>query len=111
MNTETQDPLMQQITEALEARPAVSVPDDFAARLMARIPQQQQRKLRVPALMAPSHYGHIALVAAIMLVLVGTIAVAPLTRTSSLWFGLQFLLLTQLVALVLLYGKTRRQLN
>ena len=111
MNTERQDPVMQQITDALEARPAVQVPDDFAARLMARVPQQQQRKLRVPALMAPSHYGHIALVAGIMLVLAGTIAVAPLTRTSPLWFGLQFLLLTQLVAFVILFGKTRHSLN
>jgi hypothetical protein len=101
------DPLMEQITAALEATPNVHAPDDFAARVMARVPQQKTRRIVVPAL-APARYGQYASVLGMVLLVVAMLYFAPQTRSSLTWQLLQGLLLTQLICLVLWFGRLRQ---
>jgi hypothetical protein len=65
----------------------------------------------LPALRAKTGFGRIAMIAAMLVLLAGTIALAPLTRGSSLWLMLQALLLAQLGTLVLVFGRTLRGLH
>jgi hypothetical protein len=100
------DPLMQQITAALETSPSVQVPSDFAARLMARVPQQKQRRIVVPAI-SRARYGRYAILAAMLLILVAMLVYAP-RSTSNMGLIIQFTLLAELAALALWFGSLRK---
>ncbi len=101
------DKTMQSIIEALETAPHVNVPDDFAARVMARLPQQSTRRLRMPALPARSHYGRTAAVTCMVILVVAMVVLAPHTMQSRTLGYMQALLFAQLAALLLWIGLNR----
>jgi hypothetical protein len=101
------DPLMEQITAALETVPYVDVPVDFAARVIARVPQQKARRIVAPAL-TPARYGQFASVLGMILLVAAMLYLAPQTRSSVTWQLLQALLLAQLIGLVLWFGRLRQ---
>ncbi len=101
------DPMMEQMTTALETAPDVHVPEDFAARVMARIPEQKTRRMVVPAL-PPARYGQFASVLGMVLIVAAMLYLAPQTRSSLTWLLMQGLLLAQLVCLVLWFGRLRQ---
>jgi hypothetical protein len=91
------------VTQALERRPVVRVPEDFAAKVAARLPAVQARHVLRPRF-------SVARVAAMMAMAVLTIvlfAIAPHVRTTgfSVSFGIEMLLLVELAGIV--YGLTR----
>lgn len=101
----TRDGDMDRIVQALEAAPSVTVPDDFAARVMARVPQQPQRRYVLrQALQTEAHFGRKLAVAALLILVVGMVLLAPHTAGSGTWLLLQGLLFAQLVALLLWMG-------
>jgi hypothetical protein len=101
------DPLMTEITAALETAPDMHIPSDFAARVMARIPQKKTHRIVVPAL-PPARYGQFASVLGMVLIVAAMLYLAPQTRSSLTWQLLQGLLLAQLVCLVLWFGHLRQ---
>jgi protein-S-isoprenylcysteine O-methyltransferase Ste14 len=101
------DPLLIQITEALETAPNIPVPSDFAARVMARVPRQKTHRMAVPAI-AKARYGQAALVLAMVLLVAAMLYLAPETRTSNTWLLLQGLLLAQLAFLAIWFGHLRQ---
>ena len=99
MNDRVKENEMQQIVKALEAAPSVVVPDDFAARMMARLPQQPQRRYVLRQTMQTEAH-----------VVAGMLVLAPHTAGSETWLLLQGLLFTQLVALLLWMGISYKRL-
>jgi hypothetical protein len=110
MNNESEpnsDDLMKRITDALETHPEVTMPADFAARVMARVPAQT-RRITLPAI-SRARYGRYALALAMLLILAAMLVFAPATRSSALWLTLQAMLFAQLAALVLWFGWLRHR--
>ena len=108
----TDDIAMDRMVQALEAAPDVPVPDDFAARLMARVPVQRQRRyvLRQPWKVQP-RVGRTLAAAALVLLLAGMVIAAPRTTGSTEWLLLQSLLFAQFAALLLWLGWSYKQLR
>jgi hypothetical protein len=108
----TNDTEMEAIIKALESAPDVAVPDDFAARLMARVPQQQtqRRYVLMQTPQAESHVGRTLAFAALLVLVVGMLLLAPHTPGSETWLLLQGLLFAQLVALLLWMGISYKRL-
>jgi len=99
------DPFLKQMTNALETAPDVQVPGDFAARVMARVPQQKRRHIVMPAI-ARARYGRFAMLAAMACILIAMVAFAP-EGSSSMGILIESALLAQLAALVLWFGRLR----
>jgi hypothetical protein len=57
----------QRLTRALEARPAVEIPADFAARVAGQLPE------RKPIALTPTHYGRKAMM--VCMVVLGVVLV------------------------------------
>ena len=108
----THDIEMDRIVQALEAAPRVAVPDDFAVRLMARVPAQRQPRyvLRRPWMMQP-RVGRTLAAAALVLLLAGMVIAAPRTTGSGEWLLLQSLLFAQFAALLLWLSWSYKQLR
>lgn len=60
------------VTEALDAKPEVRIPADFAARIAAQVPAQREASV-APRVRAPRNWG---LLTAILLIAVGLVATA-----------------------------------
>ena len=112
----TDDIEMDPIVHALEAAPHVEVPDDFAARLMARLPAQPltpPRRRFVPE--QPWHaqvrVGRTFTAVALVVLLAGMLLAAPRTTGSVEWLLLQSLLFAQFAALLLWLGWSYKQLR
>jgi hypothetical protein len=102
---------MEQIVKALESAPDVAVPDDFAARLMARVPEQPHRRYVIPqTLQTDSHVGRTLTFAALLVLIAGMLLLAPHTVRSATWLMLQGVLFAQLVALLLWMGISYKRL-
>ncbi len=102
---------MEQIVKVLESAPDVTVPDDFAARLMVRVPRQTAR--RFVLLQSPqteSHVGRSLALAALLVLVAGMLLLAPHTAGSEVWLLLQGLLFVQLAALLLWMGISYKRL-
>jgi len=93
------DPLDRQLTEALEAVPHIVIPDDFAARVMNRVPARTVWTHSLPARVSVGR--RVALIAAGVLLIAMLGFAAPthdanqLTRTAAEWaFAAEFAVLT-----------------
>ena len=111
----TQEPDLQRMeedrmTRALERAPAVAVPADFAARLMARLPERKAP--RVPAgsewFVRRTHYGRNAMLAGAVL-LCCLLVVAASNRGSVVWEMAEWIALAQLGGIALWRGLAWRR--
>jgi hypothetical protein len=95
------------IMQVLERRPAVNVPEDFAARVAARVPAVNAGRA---ARLRPSVARTAATLATVLLV-VALFALAPHVRMNglSLSFGIEMLLLAELAGIG--YGLMRMREN
>lgn len=104
---EPQDKLTAALQQALEAQPAVNVPSDFTARMMARIPQQSTPRRRIAdAVITTPGYGRKSIFAAlgVLLILMLVTAALPSSDTSHI-FQLVLFLQAGIYALWLCFGK------
>ncbi len=98
---EHQDETMTGLIRALEIVPSVDVPDNFTARVMARIPQKQSRvNLRYARALAP-RYGRTMAFVSLGVLVAAMLLVTYFTGASGSWSALQFVLLLQLAAYVM----------
>jgi hypothetical protein len=96
------DPLMTDITTVLEVPPQVAVPQDFSARLMARLPQQPHKRYRIPdGMPARAQYGRITTLASVGLLLMAMLLVGLLTQPSLARTLMQTTLFVQFCAVLL----------
>ena len=103
---EPQDNFTAALLHALETSPDVSVPSDFTARMMARLPQHPKPRSRYSdAVITTPGYGRKALIGAVALlvVLLAISATFPASNASRIF---QFVLLGQacVYALWLCFG-------
>ena len=95
------------ITRALEQAPAVAVPPEFMARVMARLPER--KVARVPAdglLVRRTHYGRNAmLVGAVMLCCL--LVAATASNGDAGWRLAEWIALAQLAGIALWFGLAR----
>lgn len=112
MTKEAQDPQDEfnaTLLRALETPPQIVAPQDFAARVMGRIPQTAKPRTRFAnTVLTATDYGRKAIFGALGLLLVLMLAITPATRTSSTWMIFQLVLLVQFSVLVLWLGFGRR---
>jgi hypothetical protein len=88
--------LEMRVLRALEARPEVSVPADFAARVAGHVPA------RSVAVLTPARYGMIALRVAMAVLVVTLVAVSVRSgHPSPIGLAVEWILCAQLVALAL----------
>lgn len=107
----TTDIEMDRLIQALEAPPSVPVPDDFSARVMARVPLQRQRRYVLrQSLQKEAHVGRSLVFVALLVLVAAMLVLAPHTTGSETWMVLQGVLFIQLVALVLWIGISYRRL-
>jgi hypothetical protein len=88
------------LTQALERRPEVAVPEGFAARVAAALPLQKPRRRAV-------HVGRTAAIAGAMVLALTMFAVAPHSEPSfaNLFFDAELLMLAQLAGIAWWFGK------
>lgn len=104
-----QDKLTATLLQALETPPPVTVPSDFTARMLARIPQQPapRRRFADAVIPAPS-YGRKATIGALIVIVALMFAFTPAAGRSNTWTGIELVLLVQLSAFVLWLGFGKR---
>ena len=100
------------ITHALEQPPAVTVPADFAARVMAQLPERKVG--RVPewsgAFIRRTHYGRNAMLAgAAVLCCLLVVAAMASHHGSIAWQAAEWLVLAQLAGIALWCGLAWRK--
>jgi hypothetical protein len=84
------------VLRALEAKPVVSVPAEFAARVVSRVPARRV------AVLTPARYGMIAMRVAMAVLVVTLVAVSVRSgHPSPIGLAVQWILCVQLVALAL----------
>lgn len=92
------------ITRALEQAPAVTVPADFTARVMAQLPERKVARVRAGFEMRRTHYGRNAMLAGAVLLccllLVGAIA----SKGGAAWWLAEWTALAQLAGITLWCG-------
>jgi hypothetical protein len=92
------------ITRALEQAPAVTVPADFAARVMAQLPERKVARVPAGFQVHRTHYGRNAMLAGAALLccllLVGGIA----SKGGAAWWLAEWTALAQLAGITLWCG-------
>jgi predicted lysophospholipase L1 biosynthesis ABC-type transport system permease subunit len=107
------------VTQALERMPEVRISEDFAARVVARLPARRVApleslsRLRETRLkqtgLRQTRYGYGAIVASLVVLLVALAAVAPRTAGHGVfWVVMECVLCGQFVALAAWLGAGRR---
>jgi hypothetical protein len=98
------------VTQALERVPAIRISEDFAARVVARLPQPpvaplgSLARLRQTSL-RQTRYGYGAIVASLLVLLVALAVVAPRTAGHGVfWVVMECVLCGQFVALAAWLG-------
>jgi hypothetical protein len=103
MNHDTDPALYPAMLEALEARPVVTIPADFATR-MARMAQAQPVKRPRPR----THYGQAAAWVSLLVLAVVVVVLSPAMTSGPLSLtpiaAIEYLLIAQLLALALWLG-------
>jgi hypothetical protein len=95
----------ERITRALEQAPAVTVPAEFAARVMAQLPER--KAARVPAdglFVRRTHYGRNAMLAGAVLLCCLMVAAAVASNGETAWRVAEWTALTQLAGIALWCG-------
>jgi hypothetical protein len=94
------------LVRAMEARPAVEIPAEFAARVAGQLPERRSVSL------TPRHYGRNAMVVCMVVLGVALLGLA-LDRTSGTTLGvaLEWFICAQFVALAMWLGVWRRGLR
>ncbi len=88
------DSMDARLTRALERKPAVAVPSEFAARVAAQVPARASVAVRVP------HYGLLAARIGVAVLLVALVAMAMRTTGHSvLGVALEWVLCAELAGL------------
>ena len=105
------------VTQALERVPEVKITDDFAARVVARLPERQVAARESLGSLArlsqtrlkQTRYGYGAIVASLVVLLVALAALAPRTAGHGVfWVVMECVLCGQFVALAAWLGAGRR---
>jgi hypothetical protein len=90
------DPTKMRILRALEAKPEVSIPAGFAARVAGRVPARRE------AATTPARYGMIAMRIAIAVLVIALVAVSMRAgNLSPIGIAVEWILCAQLVAIAL----------
>jgi hypothetical protein len=95
------------MTRALEDAPHVTVPADFAARVMARVPQRKATRYGLP-LRQRTHYGRNLMVGGAVLLCALLVAVAVGGQTTAAVRVAEWTIFAQLAGIALWYGMARR---
>jgi hypothetical protein len=100
-NTPDADTEMEQrLIRALETRPAVQIPADFAARVASQLPERR------PIALTPTHYGHKAMMICMVVLgiaLLATFALHGITVPPAVQVT-GWILYAQFLALVVWFG-------
>lgn len=109
MTKDAQDEFNAALLRALETPPQIVAPQDFAARVMACVPQEPKARHRFTnaSFTAPG-YGRKAIFGALAVLVAIMFAVTPVAGTSRIWMTLELVLLAQLGVFVLWLGFSRR---
>ncbi|HEX4580762.1 MAG TPA: hypothetical protein VH139_01815 [Acidobacteriaceae bacterium] len=95
----------ERITRALERAPAVVVPADFAARVMARLPERKARPAPEAGwLPRRTHYGRNAMLAGAVLLCCLLVAGAVASHGDAAWRVAEWTALAQLAGIALWCG-------
>ena len=106
---EQQDEFNASLLRALETPPQIVAPQDFAARVMARIPQEPKTRQRFANVVSTAPgYGRKAIFGALAVLVAIMFVVTPAAGTSRVWMTLELVLLAQLGIFVLWLGFSRR---
>ncbi|MEZ2346082.1 hypothetical protein [Terriglobus sp. RCC_193] len=107
---DTQDERNTALVRALETSPQITAPQDFATRVMARVPQKPQPYQRFAnAVFTAPDYGRKAIFAALVVLVVLMFALTPAAAGKpNTWTTIQLVLLLQLSVFVLWLGFSRR---
>lgn len=90
------------LVQALETRPELSVPADFAARIASQLPEQR------PVLLTPRYYGRNAMVISMVVLVAALLALALHSAGNSpLWIALEWIVCAQIVSLAVWLGMWR----
>ncbi len=106
----TTDGEIDRIVQALETAPHVPMPDDFTARVMARVPRQRQRHYVLLQSLRETHVGRSLAFAALLTLVAGMCLLAPYTTGSEVWLLVQGVLFAQLTGLLLWMGISYKRL-
>jgi hypothetical protein len=94
------------LLRALETRPKMSIPADFAARVARQLPE------RPPVLLTPRYYGRNAMVICMVVLVAALLALALHgAGNSPLWVALEWIVCAQIVSLAVWLGKWHRGLR
>jgi hypothetical protein len=94
------------LVRALETRPEMSIPADFAARITRQLPE------RPPVLLTPRYYGRNAMVICMVILVAALLALALHSGSNSpLWVALEWIVCAQIVSLAVWLGKWQRELR
>lgn len=92
------------ITRVLEQAPAVTVPADFAARVMAQLPERKAARVRAGFEMRRTHYGRNAMLAGAALLCCLLMAGAIASKGGAAWWLAEWTALAQLAGITLWCG-------
>ncbi|HMF62730.1 MAG TPA: hypothetical protein VK608_01490 [Edaphobacter sp.] len=96
----------ERLIRALEARPAVPIPADFAARVASQVPAKR------PVSLTPTHYGRNTVLISMVALVVALLALALHNADSStLGRTLEWILCAQLLSLAVWFGTRHRSLS
>lgn len=95
----------ERVARALERAPAVTVPADFAARVMAQLPERKVRPAREAGWFPRrTHYGRNAMLAGAVLLCCLLLAGAVASRGDAAWRVAEWTALAQLAGIALWWG-------
>ena len=100
----------ERITRVLEQAPTVAVPADFAARLMAQLPERKVARVPVGFFVRRTHYGRNAMLAAAALLCCLLVVGAIVSNHGGIaWQAAEWVVLAQLGGIALWYGLAWRR--
>jgi hypothetical protein len=92
------------ITRALEQAPAVVVPAEFAARVMARLPERKVARVPAGWIVRRTHYGRNSMLGGAVLLCCLLVAAAVASHGDAVWRVAEWTALAQLAGIALWCG-------
>jgi len=98
------------IVQALECAPEVRIPQDFAARVMASLPERavRERQARLTTPIRVRRVGYTVAAVCLVVVAVAMLMLAPRTDQKTFYLALEWLLASQFCLLAVWLGVPRR---